>query len=145
MYLAALSLRSQHDPGEFVREFTRGNRYVADYLLEEVISRQPEHVMRFLTQTAILDRFTAALCDAVTARGDAAEIIDVLERENQFLVALDESRRWFRYHHLFARALRARLTVQRAGARSAAAPARQRMVSHPGAPWGSDRPRPRRG
>ena len=106
-----MSLRSQHDPGEFVREFTHGNRYVADYLLEEVISRQPEHVERFLTKTAILDRFTAALCDAVTARGDAAEIIDVLERENLFLVALDESRRWFRYHHLFARALRARLTA----------------------------------
>ena len=66
--------------------------------------------MRFLTNTAILDRFTAALCDAVTARRDAAEIIDVLERENLFLVALDESRRWFRYHHLFAKALRARLT-----------------------------------
>jgi LuxR family maltose regulon positive regulatory protein len=111
LYLAALSLRSQHDPGEFVREFTHGNRYVADYLLEEVIGRQPEHVVRFLTKTAILDRFTAALCDAVTAREDAMEIIDVLERENLFLVALDESRRWFRYHHLFARALRARLTA----------------------------------
>jgi LuxR family transcriptional regulator, maltose regulon positive regulatory protein len=110
LYLAALSLRSQHDPGEFVREFTHGNRYVADYLLEEVISRQPDHVVRFLTNTAILDRFTAPLCDAVTGRRDAAEIIDVLERENLFLVALDESRRWFRYHHLFARALRARLT-----------------------------------
>jgi LuxR family maltose regulon positive regulatory protein len=110
LYLAALSLRSQHDPGEFVREFIHGNRYVADSLLEEVISGQPEHVMRFLTNTAILDRFTAALCDAVTARRDAAEIIDVLERENLFLVALDESRQWFRYHHLFAKALRARLT-----------------------------------
>jgi LuxR family transcriptional regulator, maltose regulon positive regulatory protein len=109
LYLAALSLQSQDDPGEFAREFTRGNRYVADYLLEEVISRQPGHVVRFLTNTAILDRFTAALCDAVTGRRDAAEIIDMLERENLFLVALDESRRWFRYHHLFARALRARL------------------------------------
>ena len=111
VYLAALSLRSQPGPGEFAREFTHGNRYVADYLFEEVISHQPEHVVRFLTKTAILDRFTAALCDAVTARGDAAEIIDGLERENQFLVALDESRRWFRYHHLFAQALRARLTA----------------------------------
>jgi LuxR family transcriptional regulator, maltose regulon positive regulatory protein len=109
LYLAALSLRSQDDPGEFVREFIHGNRYVADDLLEEVISRQPGHVVRFLTDTAVLDRFTAALCDAVTGRGDAAEIIDTLERENLFLVALDESRRWFRYHHLFARALRTRL------------------------------------
>ncbi|HEX6521570.1 MAG TPA: LuxR C-terminal-related transcriptional regulator [Streptosporangiaceae bacterium] len=109
LYLAALSLRSQPNPGAFVHEFTSDNRYVADYLLEEVISRQPEHVVRFLTSTAILDRFTADLCDAVTARTDSAEIIDTLERENLFLVALDESRRWFRYHHLLSQALRAKL------------------------------------
>lgn len=112
LYLAALSLRNQPDPGAFVREFTSGNRYVADYLLEEVVSRQPEHVVRFLTHTAILDRFTAELCGAVTARTDAAEIIDMLERENLFLVALDEIRRWFRYHYVFAQALRARLTAR---------------------------------
>ena len=109
LYLAALSLRSQPDPGAFIHEFTRGNRYVVDYLLEEVIGRQPEHVVRFLTGTAVLDRFTAGLCDAVTAGNDAAEIIDVLERENLFVVALDENRRWFRYHHLFRQALRGRL------------------------------------
>ena len=109
LYLAALSLRDQPDPGAFVYEFTRGNRYVADYLLEEVIGRQPEHVVRFLTHTSILDRFTASLCNAVTARRDAADIIAMLERENLFLVALDESPRWFRYHHLFAQALRVRL------------------------------------
>jgi LuxR family transcriptional regulator, maltose regulon positive regulatory protein len=109
LYLAALSLRSQSDPGAFVHEFSRDNRYVADYLLEEVIGRQPERVVRFLTHTAILDRFTAALCDAVTAGEDAAEIIDLLERENLFLVTLDEGRRWFRYHHLLSEALRARL------------------------------------
>jgi LuxR family maltose regulon positive regulatory protein len=110
LYLAALSLRGQDDPGGFVQEFTRGDQHVAGYLLEEVISRQPDHVVQFLTHTAILDRFTAELCDAVTAGRDAAEIIDVLERENLFLVALDESRQWFRYHHLFAQALRTRLT-----------------------------------
>jgi LuxR family transcriptional regulator, maltose regulon positive regulatory protein len=115
LYLAALSVRSQPDPGAFVHEFTRGNRYVADYLVEEVISRQPEPVVRFLTHTAILDRFTASLCNAVTARRDAADIIAMLERENLFLVALDESPRWFRYHHLFAQALRVRL-VSRAPA-----------------------------
>ena len=109
LYLVALSLRSQPDPGAFVREFTRDNRYVADYLFEEVMGRQPERIVRFLTHTAILDQFTAPLCDAVTAGKDAAEIIDLLERENLFLVALDESRRWFRYHHLLSEALRARL------------------------------------
>ena len=110
LYLAALSLRSQPDPGAFVHEFIGGNRYVADYLFEEVISHQPGHIVRFLTRTAILDRFTAPLCDAVTGTADATEIIDVLERENLFLVTLDESRRWFRYHHLFAQALRGQLT-----------------------------------
>ena len=112
VYLAALSLRSQPDPGAFVREFIGGNKYVADYLLEEVVSRQPEHIVRFLTHTAILDRFTAPLCDAVTGRKDAAEILDALERENLFIVALDESRRWFRYHHLFSQALRTRLIAR---------------------------------
>ena len=68
LYLAALSLRSQPDPGAFVHEFSRGNRYVADYLLEEVISRQPEHVVRFLTHTAILDRFTAVAADSRMTR-----------------------------------------------------------------------------
>jgi LuxR family maltose regulon positive regulatory protein len=110
LYLAALSLRSQADPGAFVQEFTGGNRYVADYLFEEVIRRQPGHILRFLTRTAILDRFTAPLCDAVTGTADATELIDVIERENLFLVALDESRQWFRYHHLFAQALRGQLT-----------------------------------
>jgi len=110
LFLAALSLKTQPDPDAFVREFTGGNRYVADYLLEEVIGGQPGHIAAFLTRTAILDRFTAELCDAVAGTTDAAEIIDMLERENLFLVPLDESRRWFRYHHLFAQALRARLS-----------------------------------
>jgi LuxR family maltose regulon positive regulatory protein len=114
LYLAALSLRSQPDPGGFVHEFTGGNRYVADYFFEEVISRQSEHVVRFLTRTAILDRFTAPLCDAVAGTADATEIIDTLERDNLFLIALDESRQWFRYHHLFAQALRAQLTSREA-------------------------------
>jgi LuxR family transcriptional regulator, maltose regulon positive regulatory protein len=115
LYLAALSLRGQPDPGAFVHEFIGGNRYVADYLFEEVISHQPEHIVRFLTRTAILDRFTASLCDAVTATADATELIDLLERENLFLVALDENRRWFRYHHLFAQALRGQLTSREPG------------------------------
>ena len=125
VFLAALSLRSQPDPSAFVREFTSGNRHVADYLLEEVIGRQPEHVVRFLTRTAILDRFTAALCDAVTGTSNAAEIIDGLERQNLFLVALDESRRWFRYHHLFAQTLHARLRARE----PALAPSLHRLAS----------------
>ena len=112
LFLAALSFRDQPDSAAFVAGFTGGNRYVAGYLLEEVIDCQPAHIARFLTRTAILDRFTAELCDAVTGTTDAAEIIELLERENLFLVPLDESRRWFRYHHLFAQALRARLSAR---------------------------------
>ena len=109
LFLAALSLRTRTDPGAFVAGFTGGNRHVADYLLEEVIGGQPAHIARFLSRTAILDRFTADLCDAVAGTTDAVEIIGVLERENLFLVPLDESRRWFRYHRLFAQALHTRL------------------------------------
>src|SRR5579875_749680 len=112
VYLAALSLRGATDPRGMIRRFTGGNRHIADFLFEEVISRQPDHVVRFLTNTAILDRFTAPLCAAVTGMADAAGIIDVLERENLFLVALDASRQWFRYHHLFAQALRSRLALR---------------------------------
>jgi LuxR family transcriptional regulator, maltose regulon positive regulatory protein len=112
VYLAALSLRGHAVPGAFIRQFTGDNRYVADFLFEEVISRQPEDILLFLTRTSILDRFTAPLCEAVTETAGAAEIIDVLERENLFLVALDENRQWFRYHHLFEQVLRSRLMLR---------------------------------
>jgi len=115
LYLVALSLRDQPEPGPPVLDFTGGSRRVADYLLEEVISRQPARVVRFLTYTAILDRFNGALCNTVTQRTDAAEIIDLLERENLFLTVLDEDGRWFRYHYLFAQALRTRLASRDPG------------------------------
>jgi LuxR family transcriptional regulator, maltose regulon positive regulatory protein len=117
LYLVALSLRSPTDRGAFGLEFTRDDQYAAaaDYLVEKVISPQPADVVRFLTHTAILDRFTASLCNAVTARTDAAEIIDLLERENPFLTALDDGRQWFRYHHLFSQALRTLLVSREPG------------------------------
>jgi len=87
--LAALALRGQPAPADFVREFTGDNPFIADFLAEEVLSQLPAGVRQFLTQTAILDRFSAPLCNAVTGRDDAAEIIDVLERENIFVVPLD--------------------------------------------------------
>lgn len=110
VYLAALSLRDHPSPGGFIRQFTGSHRYIADFLMEEVVSRQPERIRKFLARTAILGRFTSSLCDAVTGAGDAAEIIDVLERENLFIIALDDERRWFRYHHLFAQMLMSQLT-----------------------------------
>ena len=109
VYLAALSLRGNASPSVFVHQFTGDNRFIVDFLAEEVLSRQPDEVRRFLTRTAILSRFCAPLCDAVVGSANAAEIIDTLERENLFVVPLDETRRWFRYHHLFAQVLRSQL------------------------------------
>jgi len=109
VYLAAMALRGHPSPGDFIQQFTGDNRFVADFLVEEVLSRQSAEIRQFLTRTSILGRFCAPLCDAVAGAGNAAAIIDTLERENLFVVSLDETRRWFRYHRLFAQVLRSRL------------------------------------
>jgi LuxR family transcriptional regulator, maltose regulon positive regulatory protein len=107
--LAARALRGQYSPAAFVREFSGTGAPIADFLADEVLDRQPAAIRRFLVRTSILSRFCAPLCDAVTGAGDAAEILAVLERENAFIVPLDQSRQWFRYHHLLAEVLRDRL------------------------------------
>jgi LuxR family transcriptional regulator, maltose regulon positive regulatory protein len=107
LQLAALSLQGRPDAGGFVQAFTGSHRFVLDYLLEEVLQRQPERVRAFLVQTAILDGLCGALCDAVTGRADGAEMLEALERGNLFVVPLDDRRQWYRYHHLFADVLRA--------------------------------------
>jgi LuxR family transcriptional regulator, maltose regulon positive regulatory protein len=109
VYLAALSLRGHPSPGRFVRQFSGDSRYIADLLIEEVLNRQPAHIRHFLARTAILRWFSAPLCDAVLDSGDAAEIIETLERENLFVVPVDENRGWYRYHRLFAQLLRSQL------------------------------------
>ena len=109
LYLAALSLRGHPAPGAFVRQFAGENRFVVDFLTEEVLSRQPDEIRQFLMRTSVLSRFCAPLCDAVTGSADAADIIEVLDRENLFLVPLDDNRQWYRYHHLFAQLLRGQL------------------------------------
>lgn len=116
LYLAALSLRGQHAPAALVREFTGASGLVADFLTEQVLSRQAATTRRFLLQTSILGRFCASLCDAVTGSADAAEILASLERENAFIVPLDQSRHWFRYHHLLAGLLRGQLDRTEPGA-----------------------------
>jgi LuxR family transcriptional regulator, maltose regulon positive regulatory protein len=110
VYLAALSLRGHPSPGTFVRQFSGDSRYIADLLIEEVLSRQPAHIRRFLARTAILGEFSAPLSDTVLGSADAAEIIGTLERENLFVVPVDENRGWYRYHRLFAQLLRSQLT-----------------------------------
>ncbi len=109
LYLAALSLVGHPSPSVFIRQFTGNNRFIVDFLAEEVLSRQPSEIRQFLARTAILGRFCAPLCDAIVGSANGVEIIDVLERENLFLVPLDDNRHWYRYHHLFAQVLRSQL------------------------------------
>jgi LuxR family maltose regulon positive regulatory protein len=109
VFLAALSLRGHPSPSAFVRQFTGDNRFIVDFLAEEVLGRQSGQIRQFLARTSILGRFCAPLCDAVVGSANAREIIEVLDRENLFVVPLDENREWFRYHHLFAQVLRSEL------------------------------------
>ena len=109
LQLAALSIRGREDVAGFVRAFAGDNRYILDYLVEEVLQRQPERVRSFLLQTSILERLSGPLCDAVTGQEGSNALLEALERGNLFVVPLDDRRHWFRYHHLFADVLRARL------------------------------------
>jgi LuxR family maltose regulon positive regulatory protein len=133
LHLAAISMRRREDVTGFVRSFTGSHRFVLDYLVEEVLERQPESIQTFLLQTTILDRLTGALCDAVcfgvaetpgsssgtavlrgvperpTGQDKGQAILEALDRANLFIVPLDDERHWYRYHHLFADLLRQRL------------------------------------
>ena len=93
--------------------FTGSHRFVLDYLSEEVLSRQPASVQTFLLQTSVLSRLCGSLCDAVTGQEQSQTMLEALERANLFVVALDDERQWYRYHHLFADVLRARLLAER--------------------------------
>jgi LuxR family maltose regulon positive regulatory protein len=106
LQLAALSMRGQEDVSGFIQSFTGSHRFVLDYLLEEVLHQQPAHVQAFLLKTAVLNQLTGSLCDALTGENNGQQILESLERANLFLVALDNERRWYRYHHLFAELLR---------------------------------------
>jgi LuxR family maltose regulon positive regulatory protein len=128
LQLAALSMQARDDVAGFITAFTGDDRYIVDYLVEEVLQRQPERVRSFLLQTSILDRLSGPLCDAVTGRSgceilvrdmhfrqeitishpeDGKRVLEALDRGNLFVVPLDDKRQWYRYHHLFADVLRA--------------------------------------
>ncbi len=109
LHLAALSLQGRDDVAGFISAFTGSHRYVVDYLVEEVLSRQPGEVQDFLLQTCILDRLSGPLCDAVRERDDSRRLLEQVERTNLFLISLDDERQWYRYHHLFAEVLQSRL------------------------------------
>jgi LuxR family maltose regulon positive regulatory protein len=112
LQLAALSLRGQVDISGFVTAFSGTHRYVLDYLTEEVLGGQPEPVRTFLLETSVLNRLSGPLCDAVTERAGSQAMLEEIEHSNLLLVPLDEVRGWWRYHHLFADLLRARLHQQ---------------------------------
>ena len=112
LQLAALSLQGRKNPSDFIKGFKGDNRYIADYLTEEVLGRQPEHLREFLLHTSILGPLCGPLCDAVTRRQNGQQILDDLEKANLFVIPLDDERRWYRYHHLFADLLAQRLRTQ---------------------------------
>ena len=109
LQLAALSMKSAPNRDRFIESFTGSNRYILDYLFEEVFEGQPEEVKTFLLQTAILNRICADLADTITGRSDSQVVLEQLEQSNFFIVPLDQSRQWYRYHRLFVDLLRHRL------------------------------------
>src|SRR5205823_9805128 len=111
LQLAAISLQGQQDVTGFITSFTGSHHFVLDYLVEEVLGQQSESLQTFLLRTSILDRLCGSLCDAVLLNpsGSGQETLEYIEHANLFLVPLDNERRWYRYHHLFADLLRQRL------------------------------------
>lgn len=113
LQLAAIAMQSeQGDKHTFIRNFTGSHRFVLDYLMEEVLMRQPEQVRQFLLHTSILRRLNGALCDAITGNTDGQAMLDRLEKNNLFIVPLDQSRYWYRYYHLFATLLQAHFQAE---------------------------------
>jgi LuxR family transcriptional regulator, maltose regulon positive regulatory protein len=109
LQLAALSMEGRDDVAGFIAGFAGDDRYIVDYLVDEVLGRQPAHVRSFLVQTSLLDRLSGPLCDAVTGQHRGKAMLESLDRANLFVVPLDDSRRWYRYHHLFADVLQTHL------------------------------------
>jgi LuxR family maltose regulon positive regulatory protein len=109
LQLAALSMQGHQDTASFIQAFTGSHRFILDYLVEEVLQSQPEYVSSFLLQTSFLDRICGPLCDAITGQMDGKEMLKALERDNLFVIPLDDQRQWYRYHHLFADVLQEHL------------------------------------
>ncbi|MEJ2208084.1 MAG: LuxR C-terminal-related transcriptional regulator [Anaerolineae bacterium] len=113
LQLAALSMQGRRDAADLVHSFSGSHRYVLDYLIEEVLEQQSHRVQSFLLETSILERLTGPLCDALTGQENGRQTLETLERANLFIVPLDQERRWYRYHRLFADLLRQRLHQSR--------------------------------
>jgi LuxR family maltose regulon positive regulatory protein len=135
LHLAALALQQHTDPLAFVQQFAGSNRFVVDYLVEEVLAQLPAHLHDFVLQTALLDQLCGSLCDALLGLETPADapaysqmLLETLERANVFLVPLDAERRWYRYHHLFGEVMRVRL-------RQGASPAQIRALHMRASRW----------
>ena len=102
LQLAGLSMQKQADLKSFIEDFSGSHRYILDYLTDEVLQHQPEEIRTFLLQTSILDRLSGPLCDSLTEVTGSDKLLAHLEASNLFVIPLDEERRWYRYHHLFA-------------------------------------------
>lgn len=113
LQLAALWLHGHDDSAAFIATFAGDDRFVVDYLVDEVLDQQPAALRRFLLDTSVLDRLTGALCEAVTGGSGGSSSLETLERRNLLLIPLDDQRRWYRYHHLFADVLLSRLLAER--------------------------------
>jgi LuxR family maltose regulon positive regulatory protein len=112
LQLTALSIKDTADAARLIETFAADNRYIADYLVDEVLSRQPDETQQFLLQTSILDKLCADLCNVTLGIKTGQATLEQLENANLFLIPLDSSRKWYRYHHLFAQLLRTRLENQ---------------------------------
>ncbi|MFN8380617.1 MAG: LuxR C-terminal-related transcriptional regulator [Anaerolineales bacterium] len=112
LQLAALSIEGHQDVAGFIQAFAGDHRYIVDYLVEEVLQRQPESIRSFLLQTSILDRLNGPLCDAVVEQSGGQIRLETLQRGNFFIIPLDDKRYWYRYHHLFADVLHMYLTTE---------------------------------
>ncbi|MHC2993732.1 hypothetical protein OB13_19915, partial [Pontibacter sp. HJ8] len=112
LQLLALSLQGREDSASFIQDFRGDNRYIMDYLIEEVLKNQSPEIKEFLLQTSLLEQLSAPLCDALLDRQDSQDVLEMLERNNMFIVPLDAERKWYRYHHLFADLLKQRLLAK---------------------------------
>ncbi|MBW6499944.1 MAG: LuxR C-terminal-related transcriptional regulator [Bacteroidales bacterium] len=108
LQLAAISMQGTEDISGFIRDLEGDNRYIMDYLIEEVLKTQTDDRREFLLQTSVLEQISASLCNAVVNRNDSQYILESLEKNNMFVIPLDENRTWYRYHHLFAGLLKQR-------------------------------------
>lgn len=109
LHLAAISLQGKEKTAQLIKSFSGSHRFILDYLIDEVLLQQPESVQTFMLQTAILDSLCGSLCDALTNQDHSQQTLEMLEHANLFVIPLDNERRWYRYHHLFADLLRQRL------------------------------------